>query len=153
MRAKGSYQPQPFEYEIIGKNALLRFYENVTETNEVDESTNFAFIGWEFDRYTIERPYEAGLPTRVNNNLAAWMEMAKNEERDRLAADVRSRRNEALEASDKTQLNDAPMTKNEKNLWKAYRQDLRDVPEQPGFPYTVEFPQPPQPEPVGEGNE
>ena len=28
--------------------------------------------------------------------------------------------------------------------WAVYRQALRDVPQQEGFPYSVEFPQPPQ---------
>jgi hypothetical protein len=140
MRVKGSYAPQPFEYEVLGKNALLRFHESVEETNEVDEGTGSAFVGWEFDRYTIERPYDAGLVSRIEGDMAAWLDLAKGEESARLAADVRRRRNEALEASDKTQLADAPLSEGAKAAYRAYRQALRDVPQQPGFPYTVEFP-------------
>ncbi|NBW23522.1 MAG: phage tail protein, partial [Caulobacteraceae bacterium] len=41
-------------------------------------------------------------------------------------------------ATDWTQLPDAPVADHE--AWAAYRQALRDVPEQPGFPAQIEWP-------------
>lgn len=54
---------------------------------------------------------------------------------------VRGYRNQLLAASDWTQIADAPV---DQTAWKAYRQELRDVPEQEGFPSSVIWPTPPE---------
>lgn len=54
-----------------------------------------------------------------------------------LAAQARAQRNSLLAASDWSQLPDVPV---DKAAWAAYRQALRDVPEQDGFPSNVEWP-------------
>ena len=59
---------------------------------------------------------------------------------DAVAAAVRTRRNAALTACDWTQLPDANVSR---QAWAAYRQALRDVPEQDGFPRDVKWPEPP----------
>jgi hypothetical protein len=53
------------------------------------------------------------------------------------AADVRTERNAKLSASDWTQVADAPVDKDE---WAAYRQALRDISDQEGFPWTIVWP-------------
>lgn len=50
---------------------------------------------------------------------------------------ARHDRNVRLAASDWTQLSDAPVNK---VLWATYRQALRDVPQQAGFPTSIEWP-------------
>ena len=50
---------------------------------------------------------------------------------------VRFIRNETLKNSDWTQLPDSPVDSVD---WAAYRQDLRDIPQQVGFPWTVTWP-------------
>lgn len=35
------------------------------------------------------------------------------------------------------------MSENEKNSWRTYRQELLDIPQQPGFPYNIIWPQKP----------
>lgn len=50
---------------------------------------------------------------------------------------MRSNRNAALAASDWTQLADAPV---DKAAWATYRQGLRDVTKQTGFPWTIDWP-------------
>jgi hypothetical protein len=57
------------------------------------------------------------------------------------AAAVRSERNARLAACDWTQLADAPV---DDLAWAAYRQELRDVPNQPGFPWDVQWPAKPE---------
>lgn len=56
------------------------------------------------------------------------------------AAVVRSLRNAKLQACDWTQLADAPTTN---ATWSTYRQSLRDVPSQSGFPWNVTWPSEP----------
>lgn len=61
--------------------------------------------------------------------------------RQRKALEVRSDRARRLAASDWTQLPDVPLTT--KTEWAAYRQALRDVTGQVGFPFDVVWPTPP----------
>jgi len=54
-----------------------------------------------------------------------------------LAGRLVAKRNGLLQASDWTQLPDSPVDKSE---WATYRQALRDVPQQKGFPLKATFP-------------
>jgi hypothetical protein len=137
MRVKGSYRPQPVEFEKVKSNAILRFYENI---NEITEDGDVPSTGWEYDCYTLVLPFDSGLAARVERDVAAWLAHAKQEEINTLAAKKRSERNVLLTETDWTQLNDAPIDDIAKSLHKVYRQHLRDLPAQAGFPYNVEFP-------------
>ena len=53
---------------------------------------------------------------------------------------IRAQRNLLLTQCDWTQLPDAPLTAEQKQAWAEYRQALRDVPEQAGFPENVAWP-------------
>lgn len=55
---------------------------------------------------------------------------------------VRAKREELLKATDWTQLPDVPEATRLK--WQEYRQALRDITDQPGFPENVVWPEPPQ---------
>ena len=59
---------------------------------------------------------------------------------ERVAASIRAERNERLSATDWTQVADAPV---DTAAWAAYRQALRNVTEQAGFPTDVEWPEQP----------
>ena len=50
---------------------------------------------------------------------------------------VRAQRAALLQASDWTQLDDSPV---DKQIWANYRQELRDIPQQPGFPWEINWP-------------
>ena len=54
---------------------------------------------------------------------------------DRAGVNVRETRNILLDESDWTQMPDAPLTEEEKTLWKTYRQALRDITTHADFPY------------------
>lgn len=66
----------------------------------------------------------------------AWKAM-KDAEQAKAVRDDRTRR---LSATDWTQLADAPV---DKTAWATYRQALRDVPAQAGFPWNVQWPDTP----------
>jgi hypothetical protein len=59
------------------------------------------------------------------------------------ASSVRDQRNKKLTECDWTQLTDSPLNADAKNAWALYRETLRMVPQQTGFPWDVEWP--PQP--------
>jgi hypothetical protein len=51
-----------------------------------------------------------------------------------------ARRNSLLEQSDWTQLPDVPLSSEQKAAWASYRQALRDITDQPGFPDNINWP-------------
>jgi hypothetical protein len=57
-----------------------------------------------------------------------------------LAATIRATRDGLLAECDFTQLQDAPLTPTQQAEWQVYRERLRDVPEQAGFPDEVTWP-------------
>lgn len=76
---------------------------------------------------------EDGTVTTAAENEAAYKAMKDAEQ----AKAIRQQRGEKLKETDWTQVADAPV---DKALWAAYRQALRDVTTQEGFPWTVTWP-------------
>lgn len=59
------------------------------------------------------------------------------------AKSVRDQRNKLIAECDWTQLIDSPFSNDTNGVWQAYRQALRDVPAQEGFPWDVTWPEAP----------
>lgn len=57
---------------------------------------------------------------------------------------VRSDRNNRLATCDWTQLQDSPLDPDAKAAWQLYRETLRMIPQQAGFPWDVQWPPEPQ---------
>ena len=79
-------------------------------------------------------PFTAEEEAQRDAEEAAWAAGAN----DRKAAEVRAERNAKLDATDWTQGADTPQATKDK--YAPYRQALRDVPAQSGFPNTVVWP-------------
>lgn len=79
------------------------------------------------------------IPLRPQGNFewdgSQWVEQAPDLEA--LAAQVRSQRDGLLKESDWTQVADAPVNQ---TAWAAYRQELRDITDQDGFPVDINWP-------------
>jgi hypothetical protein len=74
-----------------------------------------------------------------------WIPKLSDEEKAAIATEaksneIRAERNARLAASDWTQVADAPV---DKQAWADYRQALREVPQQEGFPWDVQWPEQP----------
>jgi hypothetical protein len=63
-----------------------------------------------------------------------------SERTEQQAEQIRAERNQKLSDSDWTQVADAPVNK---QAWAEYRQALREIPDQAGFPWSVEWPKQP----------
>ena len=79
---------------------------------------------------------EDGTFTTAAEHEAAYKAMKDAEQ----AKAVRTQRGEKLKDSDWTQVADAPV---DKAAWSAYRQALRDISTQEGFPWTINWPEQP----------
>ena len=117
----------------------IRFFENLgpaepRENEEQDDSVRFRF----YDLLEFEQD---GIEQYVANNLDWLKQKAKAEEEAALAAEIRAERNRLLDKAD-IEVNkaiDQGNTGAEAEA-RAYRQALRDIPEQSGFPYDVSWP-------------
>lgn len=78
-----------------------------------------------------------------NGFVEIWQETAASQDEvaERVANksnEVRAERDALLSASDWTQVADAPVNS---AAWAAYRQALRNIPQQPGFPWDITWPE------------
>lgn len=113
-------------------------FPGAIELTDTQAQTLLAYNGF----VTVE-PNEYGV--KVTPNIEAW-EAWKAEQPDpsvALAEEVRTQRDALLTTCDWTQMPDSPLSEEEKTLWKTYRQALRDVPQQDGFPSIVTWPEEP----------
>ena len=113
----------------IDDKDLIYVRENIEEetiSTDVSETT-----GYIADEYFMTLPHPA------TGNYEEYIIAAKSLEYENLANLARNRRNQLLSATDYLALSDQTMPDNVK----IYRQKLRDIPLQEGFPYDIEYPQ------------
>lgn len=63
---------------------------------------------------------------------------------EEVAAQVRAQRDSMIAQTDYLMMSDYPISEEDKTLLETYRQALRDIPEQEGFPSNVQWPVAPQ---------
>lgn len=128
-----------FETELLPDGrTLIRLYEDEREvTYEAVSNMDTPRVGYEYTTYEYITPLPA---CGLTDDPDAWAALVKQRDYDAAAAAVRAERDRLIGDTDWTVLADAKTTKTD---WKTYRQKLRDVPEQAGFPYAVEWPVPP----------
>ena len=89
---------------------------------------------------------EKGTPTQQNGewtqvwNVVALTAEEAQQRNDSNSVAIRSERNSLLSACDWTQVDDSPLSNVQKLAWATYRQSLRDIPAQAGFPWTIDWP-------------
>lgn len=157
MKSESNKRPATAEIEMLTNgmaDVILR--ENVTEQNNNGE------ILYTYDEYRLTVPYRKNLSKNVNNRLNEWMTSAKNAEYSKLAAEIRAKRDKLLAESDKWMVFDRLGLEIPDSIdisewigffrslgnvlvgeWAKYRQALRDITKQPGFPFEVTFPEKP----------
>jgi hypothetical protein len=84
----------------------------------------------------VQIPYTPEEQAEYDTKKAIWDASAN----DRKASEVRVERNAKLVQTDWTQISDATV---DKQAWATYRQALRDITTQSGFPLTVTWPDAP----------
>lgn len=146
----------------LGEHFIQTEHPNTSFARPLTDATiaNYGFARFQYadpPQYDAEfQEVKEGTPT-LNGIVAtqSWQIVDKftDEEKaayiakrdaDRLVAQkaaIRTDRNKRLSDSDWTQVADAPV---DKEAWAAYRQALRDVPQQAGFPWVVEWPAQPE---------
>lgn len=116
-----------------GKVAVI-FFTNIEEC-EKDEQKYY-----NYDMYVIEMSYAENLEERIKKNFDLWLDFARNEEITNKEKEARTIRDELLKESDWTQMKDTALTMEKQEEYRIYRQELRDISKQQGFPYDIKWP-------------
>ena len=157
-----SERPPVFTVSREGDRAVIIFYTDIKEIQREDGETAWEAVSW-----TIESSWTDNIMERITENQAAWLAEAQADAYAEAAAKARSLRDKLLTESDAmTALDRFGMNLPDKvtattmltvvkeiltALWSItkgaigqYRQALRDLPEQPGFPFEIEWPDKPE---------
>jgi hypothetical protein len=148
-------------YALLNPDGTLKRYPyTLTDLRLDNPNTSFTQtisdqIAEEFGAYPVQSTRQPDYDYTVNLSSTAikqgdqWVEEwistpATPEEiaerTDNKAAEVRSIRNQKLAACDWTQLADSPLDPDGKAAWALYRETLRMIPQQAGFPWNVQWP-------------
>ena len=126
-----------------GENCTVEFYDNVKSNPAVDGMTGQSVPSWDYEKYDFKTDYKPGLAAEIEADYTTWLQKAKDAEQTAEADKVRNYRDGLLNQCDLQYCNSekwAAMTEDKRKEWTAYKQALRDVPAQEGFPYQVIFP-------------
>lgn len=148
---------QPFGYPVTDDNFRLLIPSNVSlpKAPLTKDILDLGFAIYEFSQIPEPAPsefkvVEEGTPQWTSDDIRGdfvtqvWIvrDMTDAEKADAIAAqwnNVRLQRNSKLFSCDWTQLPDAPVTEVQKLAWQSYRQDLRNVTNQPD-PFNITWP-------------
>lgn len=162
MKAESYIRPPLFSVSESNDKAIIRFAVNVVEKTIKEEGEEEQTV-YEYDSYSLTVKNRPDLEKDIGSNYDEWLKKAKQIERDELAAEVRAKRDALLADTDKDFVLDrinlnipekvtaSTMLNAVKDIFAVlgtvcsgemakYRQALRDMPEQEGFPYNVKFP-------------
>ena len=134
---------KPFQILRDKNNCTIEFYDNVKSVPTVDGVTGCEIQSCDFEKYTLKETYSPGLSAEIEADYATWLQKAKDAELAVEAEKVRNYRDNLLNTCDTVYCNAelwAAMTADQQQAWATYKQALRGVPAQEGFPYTVNWP-------------
>ncbi len=163
MRAGSDLKPNKYLIEDLGNGKVtVSFFDNIQELEIAEVDSEKKSKGYTYDVYTITVFNRDNLKEEIEKNFESWLEFAKDCEYEQLASEVREKRDKLLKETDAEMCLDRigleipegssftnwiDFLKGIGNLligkMAKYRQALRDIPQQPGFPYEVEFPKKP----------
>ena len=134
----------------VSNGAVERFPYTISDLRRDNPNVSFPATvpDAELASYGVERVTPATAPSintlthRLERSCelvdGVWTEVWTETQRESAVAEknIRDQRNQLLSQTDWTQLSDSSVA----STWTTYRQELRDVPAQDGFPYSVTWP-------------
>ena len=162
MKAESTTKQPKYIFEPLDFGRVrVTLFANETPV-QAEDGTHYLY-----DVYTVETTDRPALGEIISGNLDGWIAAAAKAERDEAAAAVRAVRDRLLSESDAHMLLDrmgldlpdtittTTMLKVFKEFiaalkaavsgdWAKYRQALREIPNQPGFPFEIDWPDKPE---------
>ena len=144
MKVSSAVMPEKaFQILRNGTKCTVEFCDNVKSNPVVDGITGQTMPSWDYDKYSYETDYSPGLTAQIESNYNTWLQKAKTAEIASEGTKVRNYRDNLLNQCDLQYCNSekwAAMAEDKQKEWTAYKQALRDVPIQSGFPYSINWP-------------
>ena len=159
-----SERPEDAKLVVVKDEAVAYFREDIQEEQIIVDAgpgSPHTEAQWSAEEYTLRMPVTANIQERFTANKEAWRAIAKERDYDETAREIRELRNKLLAESDKEMTIDRIVSSLPDNPGSVtaflpflksllvsltggmakYRQALRDVPQQEGFPYHVVWPE------------
>ena len=164
MQTESNLKPEKFKIEDLGNGkCVVSFFDNIVEQEVSQLDSEETTIKYVYDMYKITINNRSDLAEELENNFDYWLSFAKDCEYEELAEKVREKRNEMLKETDAEMCLDrmgieipeeitatnllfvvAGVFKTFKEILTGknakYRQELRDITKQEGFPYKIVWP-------------
>lgn len=160
MLVTGKIKPNKYDIFHTKTDIEIYFAENIKENKE--NINGKEIITYDYDKYKTNILFRSDYKNFIEENKDMLLERAKQEEKIELSKKLREKRNQLLAESDcemaldrlNVEIPDGNTFASWKPFFKAlsekltgdwakYRQALRDLPSQEGFPYNVRFPEKP----------
>lgn len=125
-----------FEIEDLGNAFLIRLYENEKVIHRDAFGNQPEYNGFQYTTYELT----GTVPDDLYDRESFWASYIRDSDFAETSENIRNERDRLLLSCDWSVLPDA---KTDKDAWETYRQALRDIPAQVGFPYSVDWPIPP----------
>lgn len=139
MKAESNLMPlNLFEIHETQNQVEIVLYDNIIDISTEDCER------YSFDVYIVNVDNREDLQSDVEINFNTWLENAKQNEYDTFANKVRVERNRLLADTDWVVNRATELNQVIPEVYIAYRQALRDITKQDGFPINVVFPDLPQ---------
>jgi hypothetical protein len=134
---------------VIYSDAIKSKPDTLTPTSTNEEIVAAGFVKVEQPAYPNNgKDHIPGVPMLEGDKyVGVWVEQESPAYEMRKAIRERSARKDRdslLAACDWTQVPDSPLSAEKRTAWGVYRQNLRDVPKQANFPFTIQWPQKPE---------
>ena len=143
MKISSTVMPnKAFEILKSGTKCTIVFYTNIVSNATIDGMTGQSVNSWDYEKYELKMNYSPSLSAQITADYDTWLAKAKQSEKDMEAQKIRDYRDSLLNECDLKHCNPekwAAMTDDEKLAWATYKQSLRDVTTQEGFPYAVNW--------------
>lgn len=157
MKAESNIKPSKFEIENIQNDRCdVVLYSNIQEVVEEEN------VKYTFELHRLNICHNNNIAEEIEKDFDKYLEIAKNNEYKILASEARAKRDELLKETDKDMCFDrlnivipeitaTTILQSIKQFFSAiheinngkmakYRQALRDIPQQEGFPYNIVWP-------------
>jgi hypothetical protein len=125
--------------EYIRINDEGYVYDVLSTSIEVFDSSYIFFPDWPKYKILQTKPNQ-----KFNYKNLTWEDFQGDEEIRFFTDRIIKQRQNLLYASDWTQIPNNPLTTAQQEAWAVYRQELRDISDQSGYPFNVIWPTPPQ---------
>jgi hypothetical protein len=102
------------------------------------------FVKLNQDNKVIERGFGNIIPDGCVEDNGQYQDCDPDLPEPIVILNTKNTRNNLLQQSDWTQIPNGPLTAEQQQAWAVYRQELRDITSQSGYPFNVIWPTPPQ---------